>query len=244
MRLFKKKQKYGWLKSNKNWEETKLKCVGYDDPRIAKAGLNNAISYEVLNKDLLPYPIICYLIQIARNKSEINVIDFGGGFGLLFKKVLKFIADVKIEWNVIEQESYVNLTKDFGKIDGLKFYDSIDKVLSKPNVVIISGVLQYLDDPQDIIQKLIKLNPQYILINRLPVFINKNKETTITIQKVAPEIYGFDVSYPCWIFNENDILKHFNKYDMIAKFYSAQDHYCPIIDKAPVDFIGYFLELK
>jgi len=240
MRLFKKKQKHGWFKSKLSWEDTKKQCVGYDDRKIAIKSFNN--SKKSSSGELLPYAIISELQFIARNKSELNILDFGGGFGNLFNQVSRYLPDIKINWNIVEQESYVELGS--ANVPDVNFYSSIDQVKDKVDVVIASGVLQYLQDPRDVINQLLNLNPEHIIIDRLPVFLKKQREDTITIQKVPEEIYGFDASYPCWIFNEEDILKDFTKnYKMNARFYSHQD--CRnnvVVDKSGVDFMGYYFK--
>lgn len=242
MRLFKKKQKYGWFKSNKDWSETKKLCTGYDDRRIAESALKKVTDYAPSPNDLLPYAIICQLQAIARDKKELNVVDFGGCFGRLYKQVKPFLPSIKLNWHIVEQKSYVDLCDNSEEI---KFYTSIFEIEGKIDVIIASGILQYLDNPDEIIRQFLDVKPTHLIIDRLPVFTKKNIENTITIQKVPVDAYGFDVSYPCWIFGNNNHFARLGQfYEKVSKFYSHQD--CRnniVIDKSGVDFVGYCLKV-
>lgn len=84
----------------------------------------------------------------------------------------------------------------------------------KPNLIILSSVLQYLEYPYELIQKLCSLNVDYIIIDRTPV--SPNERDILTIQQVPKEIY--DASYPSWIFSEKLFLSKFYNYESEIKF--------------------------
>lgn len=85
-----------------------------------------------------------------------------------------------------------------------------------PNILILSGVLQCLENPYGMLDKLLKYKFQFIIIDRTP-FILKG-EDIIKIQKVPPHIYK--ASYPCWFFNFHKFEKYFiiNNYKIIEIF--------------------------
>ena len=89
-----------------------------------------------------------------------------------------------------------------------------------PNVLFLSSVLQYLEDPHKFVKTIIDSNEfDYILIDRLPVF-EINSPDLLTVQCVPKHIYS--ASSPCWFFNKDGMLSHFNdKYTLIQSFSSV-----------------------
>ena len=81
------------------------------------------------------------------------------------------------------------------------------------------SVLQYIDEPYQLLEKLLENNFDHIIIDRTP--FSKIKET-IKIQKVPPEIYN--ASYPCWFFDESKLIKFFDdrEYNVIESFYNEE----------------------
>ena len=121
------------------------------------------------------------------------------------------------------------------------FYQTIEECLQKhsPNVLVLSGVLQYLPEPFEWIAKFVALKMPYILIDRTS-FINS--DAILTIQNVPEEIYP--ASYPCWFFNENIFLNAFSSnYELVANFDSYAD---PVnnLNEKQLFWKGFYLKLK
>ncbi len=138
--------------------------------------------------------------------------------------ILKDLNSVK--WSIVEQAKFVDIGKADFEDECLKFYYSIDDCfkVNYPNVLILSGILQYLEKPYDTIKELISREIQYIIIDRNS-FIKGILER-ITVQIVTPEIYK--ASYPAWFFNEDKFLNSFTeKYDLIQSFDSLDKYNIP-----------------
>jgi putative methyltransferase (TIGR04325 family) len=69
---------------------------------------------------------------------------------------------------VIEQAHYVQAGREHIQDETLRFYSSIDNCLAenKPNVILLSSVLQYLPDPKAIIVNILKINAPVLIIDR------------------------------------------------------------------------------
>ncbi len=65
-----------------------------------------------------------------------------------------------------------------------------------PNVVLLGGVLQYLDAPYSFLESLSELPIQFLIIDRHPDSIGAE---VITVQRLPGSLYTG--SYPCWIFD-------------------------------------------
>ena len=122
-----------------------------------------------------------------------------------------------MQWCVVEQTHFVNCGKANFEDEHLKFFNTIEECMeqNKPNVLLLSGVLQYLEKPSDWIEKFLILEIPYIILDRTS-FSNSEKDI-LTLQKVPESIYT--ASYPCWFFNEIDLIKEFQKqYTLLLSF--------------------------
>jgi putative methyltransferase (TIGR04325 family) len=214
-----------------NWEDARNNSKGYDDQKILKRVkhttsllLSKKRAYErdgiLLDKNEYPYQILLIILRAAiENKNKCKVIDFGGSLGSTYYNNRSFFKDIKdLKWIVVEQNNFVKIGNKYFSNKIINFNDKIEnatKQFKKPNVVIISGVIQYLNNPYQILKKIIKTNADYIVIDRSP-FLKKGK-TIITVQKIPKKI--IDSSYPIWLFNETEFKKHFKKnYHELATF--------------------------
>jgi len=226
----KRESEYGWFGDYATWNDAKLKCTGYDRDiildKVTESLLkvkNGEVIYErdsvLFDEVHYSWPLLSGLLSAAvENNGKLNVLDFGGSLGSTYYQNKIFLSTAKeLRWNIVEQQHFVKKGKLFFQDEELKFYESIDECLKSNscNVLLLSGVLQYLEKPIVFLQQVIKSNFDYIIIDRTS-FI-KGRQSRITIQRVQPEIY--DANYPCWFFNENeltDVLK--DSYRLLASF--------------------------
>ena len=215
----------------KNWEEAKKHSKGYNDLKIlekvkysANQVLSGKATYErdgvAFFENNFSYQTLATILRASiENKNKCKVIDFGGSLGSTYYQNRSFFKHIKnLKWIVVEQNTYVRTGKKYFSNKIIKFYESIEeatKYLKKPNVAIVSGTIQYLPNPYIVLNKIIKTNVDYIVIDRNP-FIIKGK-TKLTVQKIPKKIVKS--SYPIWLFGENEFRKIFKKkYKEIATF--------------------------
>ena len=213
-----------------NWQAAEKDAKGYDDAAIlqqviAKMQLvvSGKAAYErdgvVFDEPTYPYPLIALLLRAAtENNNKLTVLDFGGSLGSTYYQCRSFLQGVcDLNWCVVEQSHFVEAgNKNFAN-DVLSFHDFIADSLEhhNPNVVLFSGVLQYLPEPFAILQEAISSKADYIVIDRNP-FIEYGK-TMLSLQKIPKQIV--EASYPVWLFNEQEFKQVFvEKYDEIASF--------------------------
>lgn len=146
------------------------------------------------------------LISIIRRlykKNKINICDIGGSLGSLYFQNIDFLDKKKIIWKIVEQKHYVKYANRNINIKNLKFYCSINSVLkNKVDLVIFSSVLQYLEFPDKLLDKISKKKIKNLIISRTPFHTN---DDVIKIQEVPKNIYK--ASYPVRVFNKNKFLK-------------------------------------
>ena len=239
LRLYKnKRQKYGFFGNYANWSEARKLTTGYDSDliveKVKNAALkvkNGKVSYErdsvLFDQIDYSWPLLSSLLWIAgQNNNQLHLIDFGGALGTSYYQNLKFLKHLnQLSWNIVEQNKIVSYGKKLFANENLHFYESIDdcQQIKNSKAIILSSVLQYLEDPYEFLRQLKKFT--YIIIDRMPLFENKDR---IVIQKVPPKIY--DASYPCWILNRKkfvDFIENELGFELIASFDS---HIGTIID--------------
>ncbi len=256
-KIFKKREKYGFFLTSDSWQTLTRKNHGYDRESIArkcydsilKVKNSQAISERdsvTFDKPQYPWPLISCLLYAFSDFSKgkkINIVDFGGSFGSTYFQTKDFLKNHNYSWNIVEQEVFVKKGREMEE-EGLKFNNNIAECFSESsnNILILSSVLQYIENYQNIIGEVLKNKFDYIIIDRTNFTNCKNK--LLTLQKVPPEIYK--ASYPCWIFEEDSFLNSFReKYDILAEFNSVFDQNMKINNsKIKIFSKGFFMKRK
>ena len=231
--FIKEKLQYGWFGNYSTWEQAKSNCTGYESDIILEKCKNAFLKvkngeavYErdsvLFDKVEYSYPLLAGLMWVAAQYSgKLNVIDFGGSLGSTYFQNKLFLKDLNdVKWNIVEQEKFVDAGKELISNEELSFFYSIKECYDyykneKPNSIILSGVIQYMEDPLLFLKEIISIGFNFIIIDR--TLFNKEKGNILTIQKVPAEI--FDASYPCWFLDKDNFMDLFkDKYELINKF--------------------------
>ncbi|MEJ7557299.1 MAG: methyltransferase, TIGR04325 family [Pedobacter sp.] len=220
----------GWFGDYPTWASASAVAGGYDSNVIlntTKEAIlkvkNGEAVYErdsvIFDKKQCPYSLLAYLqLSAALKKTAIHVLDFGGSLGSTYYQIKEYLTkEVCASWNVVEQAHYVICGKDFFEDEILKFYPSIEacKAAKKISLVVLSGVVQYLEKPHEFLKQLVNHGFDFLIFDRT-AFNNKNNDR-LTLQIVPSEIYP--ASYPSWFFDQKLFLSHFTEnYSTVAEF--------------------------
>jgi putative methyltransferase (TIGR04325 family) len=200
-----------------SWEEAKKKCSGYDADNILEkvksAALNVKNGTTVYERDSCcfydinySFAIISFLLKAAiENNNKLNVLDFGGSLGSTYYQNRQFLPDLReFSWNIVEQSNFVTCGIQNFQDNTLHFYSTVEECKQKHdcNVLLLSGVIQYLEKPFEMIEQFKAMDCDYIIIDRTP--FTHEKKDFISIQKVSPKIYS--ASYPHYFFNEDNFV--------------------------------------
>jgi putative methyltransferase (TIGR04325 family) len=207
-----------------SWEKALENSTGYNDDKIFQK-LNDSFlkildgkaQYErdsvlFFNKKL-NLPLISLMEKVRKKKKNrsLKVLDFGGSFGSTYFQNREYFSDsTKYIWDVVEQKKIVNFAKKKLKIKNLFFYESLPRYIkkNKPDIVLFSGVLQYLESPFLLLSSLKKKNVNRFVILKTPFFKNKSE---IKIQ-INPS-YIYKANYPIRVFNEHLFKSFFRKWN-------------------------------
>lgn len=165
-------------------------------------------------KDLAITKILKQLIR-----DRFSVIDFGGGLGGtyfnhpdIFNKTVNYV--------VVEQDSFaeegMRIAREYNL--PIRFAHSVHEITFTPSIVILSGVLPYLDSPYDIAAKISMLRAEYIIIDRTAIA----RDSHWWLQN-EPFYYDQPVSYPFHPLNKQDLLATFNGYTIIKSWRNQFD---------------------
>ena len=229
--LFKKikPSRYGWKGKYKSWLEANEHCTGYSDETIIKKVRESMISVKtglaVFERDSVLFkeskynwPLLTALLFSHSKKNYLSIIDFGGSLGSSYYQNKKYLIHLKnLKWGIVEQPSFVKVGKEEFENNSLMFFNDIEECNNQinPNTLLLSSVLQYLEDPYKHLEYLLSHNYQTIIIDRTPFVLGHEY---VSIQYVPPKIYK--ANYPCWFFNENKLLNLFSRkeYHIIDTF--------------------------
>ncbi len=206
----------------RNWDEAIAASTGYDSGIIlekTKEALSKVKRGEAVYErdsvlfDEIQYawPLLAGLMWVAaRNGGRLNVMDFGGSLGSTYFQNVIFLSLLpETRWNIIEQSKHVGIGKSYFEDDYLHFYADIEECLAetKPNVVLLSSVLQYLEHPFGVFDKILSLSCDNIIIDRTPFWDGSTDR--LCVQSVPCSIYP--ASYPSWIFSRPRFHSHMHK---------------------------------
>lgn len=219
-----------------DWQKAKIDSTGYESDVIlakVKASLlkvkNGDAVYErdgvVFDELQYAWPLLASLMfATSKSGGRLNVLDFGGSLGSTYYQNKKFLDRLEnVSWNIVEQQNFVSAGKEGFENSRLKFFNDFGKCIEekKPNVLLLSGVIQYIEHPYALLDELLQHDFEFVIFDRT-TFVNQ-ETTRLAVQKVPEEITG--ASYPVWLFNEEEFLKKISQrnYCLIEQFFEFKE---------------------
>ena len=213
-----------------SWEAARKASSGYDAEvileRVKTASLKVKHGEAVYERDSVifdriyySFPVLSGLLRVAlEQQGKLSVLDFGGSLGSSYYQCRTFLSSLSyLRWSIVEQPHFVACGKEFFEDEVLRFYNSIDDCLrvESPHIILLSGVIQCLENPCDFIKHLIDYQFSYILIDRTAFTVEGNDR--LTVEQVPASIYP--ASYPAWFLDQRKFMKIFEgDYKLISEF--------------------------
>lgn len=194
-----------------SWAAARAASQGYDDAdilrRTVKATRTVVRGQAAYDRDTVTFaqplpdlPLIEELQRVARiQNSRLRVLDFGGALGSSYRQNRPFLASVShLEWRIVEQATVAAAGSTEFTTTELKFSSSLDEAIREtpPDFVLLSSVLQYLEDPDPVLRRLLTLPAEAFYVARTPFW--DGPADRLLVQKVPPAIYPR--SYPMRVF--------------------------------------------
>jgi putative methyltransferase (TIGR04325 family) len=189
-----------------------------------------------------PYPLIaCALSVSLQKRGNLSVLDFGGGLGTTYYHCKPFLKGIEVlRWSIVERPEVVECGQREFQDEELRFYFDIESALAPrtPDVVILSGVLHYLDKPKELLVKLSKCGIPYAILARVPLVAAA--QDILAVQYTSPQIYP--QSIPAWFFAQEALVSHLTpNFEILAEFDGTDSASLP---GESVAFKGYFLRTR
>lgn len=213
-----------------SWEDARRNCLGYEDPSIlqrvmaaTRAVRDGRVAFErdgsTFTDARPPFPLLTILLMAAlRKQGRLSVLDFGGSLGSVYFQCRPFLKSVeKLAWAIVEQPHFAEVGRSEFQNGVLSFYDTLDSACKTilPDVVILSGILQYLPEPERTLRSIAEYRPLFIVIDRTPLTLSG--KDVIAIQRVPAPMGGS--SYPIRLFSREALIGQLHQgYRVIAEF--------------------------
>jgi putative methyltransferase (TIGR04325 family) len=233
-----------------SWEAAEAKSTGYDAEDILARVLDAALKVKrgeaAFERDSVLFDRIDYdwpvtaglMWAAARANGRLDVLDFGGSLGSGYFQHARLLAElVEVRWSVVEQPHFVRAGQAALQDERLRFYDSIGQCLaaSRPNVILLSSVLQYLADPLPVIRELCAVGAEVIIVDK--TIVNTSPRDRIHVQHVPASIYR--ASYPCHSLSEPTLVASFRPaYRLECAFNSVE---FPALSRIGSQYRGFLL---
>ena len=189
-----------------------------------------------------PFALIAFLLRLAiQQGGKLKVIDFGGALGTTYYQTRTFLTSLSsLSWAVVELPQVVTAGQKHFTNEQLSFHLSIAEALAchGADVVLISGVLQYLAEPAKIVAEIRNLPIANILLDRIAINEADKSRTCLQLAETADG----EISWPVRLFNRQHLLGLFSPdFESIIEF----DSYCDppeSIDNTTILHKGFALE--
>jgi putative methyltransferase (TIGR04325 family) len=219
-----------------SWADAVANCTGYSAPVILERTRASLLKvkrgeavYErdsvIFDKPQYSFPVLTGLLRAALiSGGRLSVADFGGSLGSSYFQFRKFLPlSMSLEWCVIEQPAHVRCGREHFEDEELRFFETMEGCLARhrPNVLLLSGVLQCLPDPFAALTGLLAHRVPHVIIDR-QAFLVSNRDR-LTVETVPEWIYP--ASYPAWFLSETRFVGAMTDagYSLVTDFAGADD---------------------
>ncbi len=151
---------------------------GYDNDKIVEVSFN-----EMQDVVLADYPVVMWLGKLLPETG--NVIDAGGHLGTKYLAFQPLLDLNTVDWTVYDLPSIVQAGRGFqqsGKLPAaLRFEDDLAAV-PECDLVLASGLLQYLDVPLAQMLNSMPRRPRFLLLNKVAL---RDGPSLVTLEQIG-----------------------------------------------------------
>ena len=180
------------------YEEALSKCQGgYEADDLVDVIFNKYTAFreEILATNVIPHNSLPTVLGVTNHIGDyeirpktITVFDIGGGGGgHYFPTRLAVDKSISLSWNVIETKALAQKCQPLSNNE-LKFFHTIEDAVysaSKVDIVLLSGSLQYLPNPEKNLDEVLKLQPKTLFLTRTGLTTKSNNEIYVQESKLS-----------------------------------------------------------
>jgi len=155
-----------------------MRRQGYDDARIAPVAFD--LMCQVAPFD---YPVLYWLQALA--KPGMSILDAGGHLGTKYLAFRNYVQLADMTWTVFDLPQIISVAREWqrqGRLpEEIRFEHDV-VALPRCELMIASGLLQYLDRPFAGFLADLPKKPRHILLNKVAV---RDGPTIVTLEKIG-----------------------------------------------------------
>jgi putative methyltransferase (TIGR04325 family) len=141
------------------------------------------------------YPVLFWLDRLLRERPDtrLRLLDAGGHVGTKFRAFRERIDVSRIDWLVYDLPPMVAAGRVAAERDGLtdslRFTDDISTA-GAPDVLLCSGLLQYLDEPFASFVRRMPAPPPIVLLNKVAL---REGPSVVALERIGPSYVPYQV---------------------------------------------------
>lgn len=150
--------------------------AGYDHD-----GVSNVHEEKMLALRLWDYPVLYWLQRLCPQVTRI--VDAGGHTGVKYRAFARHLDLDRIDWVVFDLPAMVRAGRAKARPEDrtLSFVDRIEDAPAA-EVLLASGLMQYLDTPLAELVRRMRVRPEYILLNKVAT---REGPTVVTLENLG-----------------------------------------------------------
>jgi putative methyltransferase (TIGR04325 family) len=215
-----------------NFAAARSACGGYAENSIAEtvaAAVSKVLRGEAkferdgatFDEIQYSWPLLAGLMWVAAREGRLRVCDFGGALGSTYLQNRIFLAGLETTYAVVEQPNFVRCGRSLFDRNRVRFYEDLEACIADgpADVLVLSGVLPYLEDPRASLDLFMSKGFRYIIIDRTPLLTEADDR--ITVQRVPRSLYT--AAYPAWFINDQKLVEQIEPhYKIVERFDSFE----------------------
>lgn len=159
---------------------------GYDDTRVAPVAFD--LMCRVAPFD---YPVLFWLQSLA--KPGMSILDAGGHLGTKYLAFRDYVPVADMTWTVFDLPQIIDVARAWqgqGKLPQEIRFESDAGTVPRCDLMIASGLLQYLDRPFAAFVDDLPEKPRHILLNKVAM---RDGPTIVTLEKIGPNRVPYQI---------------------------------------------------
>ncbi len=164
--------------------------AGYDNEETVDVGLEKMS--RIIDWD---YPVMFWLERelLARGNGPTNLLDAGGHIGTKYRAFSRLIDLSRVNWEVYDLPPMIKAGAEMARRDGLEGNLSFCSDVAnsrKADILLCSGLLQYLDEPFPQFISRLPAPPQVMILNKVAL---RDGKTIFSLQRGGPAFLPYQI---------------------------------------------------
>lgn len=144
---------------------------GYDDPLVAAVVAAKTAELSHHRYELPPLGVLLGASALVQTGRPLRVIDIGGAAGAHYLDTRRIVPpETTLDWTIVETPAMVAAAREMPFNREVRFEVSLSEALTglegAPDLILVSGVLMCLPDPEVTLQDLVRSGSKAIVFSR------------------------------------------------------------------------------